>query len=135
MLPPAREFFRHPVACVRTLIEIFKLNTAHTSAITAERRKRKIEDVRKRSEYRKAHGLDQGEGFGQWTYRGDNEEEAVAPQALPLTSDGTVAVSVAAVAAETAEGGLGEKTSSGGGGGYRDWEGRRKPVRKWFGIW
>lgn len=65
------------------------MNTAHTTAETQERRKRKTEDVAKRAAYRKAHGLDKNEGFGGWTVKTDEETlgpgiaigEAVLPQA------------------------------------------------------
>jgi hypothetical protein len=38
-----------------------------------ERRKHKVEDVAKRAAYRKAHGLDQDQGFGGWTAKTDDE--------------------------------------------------------------
>ena len=80
MLPPFRDIFTHPITFASTYAEVLKLHTAHQSAETAERRKRKVEDVEKRAEYRKAHGLE-GEGLGGWTakdvYTGfDGEKKA-----------------------------------------------------------
>jgi len=49
------------------------MHTDYISAQTAERRKQKVDDVQKRSEYRKAHGLDKEGIFGGWTARTDDE--------------------------------------------------------------
>ena len=70
LLPAASDLFFHPIDFFRTCIEVLRLHTAHVSAETAERRKRKVEDVQKRSEYRKKHGLET-EGVGGWTAKTD----------------------------------------------------------------
>lgn len=75
------------------------MHVAHTSAETAERRRQKVDDVAKRAQYRRAHGLDKNEGLGGWT----------AKENAP------------AAAAEVE--------------GYVDFEGKRKPIKKWLGIW
>ncbi len=89
MLPPASDLFWHPISFISTYIRVFKLDVEHTSAVTAQRRKKKVDDVVKRNEYRKAHGLDKKEGFGGWTTRegiaSDSPEEG-ADTASPLTS-------------------------------------------------
>ncbi len=46
-----------------------------------EKRKKKVEDVAKRAEYRKAHGLDKDEGFGGWTAKSD---EALLGPGIPI---------------------------------------------------
>lgn len=53
------------------------MHVAYTTAQTAERRRLKTEDVRKRAEYRKAHGLEEaGEGaLGGWTAREEERTE------------------------------------------------------------
>ena len=96
------------------------MHTAYISAQTAERRKKKVEDVQKRAEYRKAHGLDKEEGFGGWTARKD--EEVLGPGLRAADR----------VVHEGGSPGEGEVTGSGL---HTDFEGRRKPVKKWFGIW
>lgn len=121
---------------------MYKLHTARISAETAERRKRKVEDVRKRGEYRKAHGLDQGEGFGGWTARGEGEELGTGLKVLGggvgSGGDGGGAVDGAVGLegrAEDGEGWGGMEKGKGQEAVYADWEGRKKPVRKWLGIW
>ena len=96
------------------------MHTAYISAQTAERRKKKVEDVQKRAEYRKAHGLDKEEGFGGWTARKD--EEVLGPGLR--AADRVVNEGEGAGEGEAADSGV-----------NTDFEGRRKPVKKWLGIW
>jgi hypothetical protein len=78
LLPPGSSLLTSPFAFFSTYLEVFRLHTAHRSAETAERRKQRVDDVQKRSQYRKAHGLE-GEEFGGWTAR--TEAEAMGPAA------------------------------------------------------
>jgi len=88
--------------------------------------------VRKRGEYRKAHGLDQGEGFGGWTARGEGEELGTGLKVLGGAVDGAAGLEGLVEGGER----RGElETGQGQEAVYADWEGRKKPVRKWLGIW
>lgn len=73
MIPPWTDLFIHPIAFWQRWIEIVRLNAAHVAAETQERRTRRVEDVAKRAQFRKAHGLDGGEGFGGWTAKSDGQ--------------------------------------------------------------
>ena len=66
-----------------------------------------MDDVGKRAQYRKAHGLDQDEGIGGWTAKTD--EESLGPSIV--VGDGSVAVEQQV-----------ERQ-------------KRPPVKKWLGIW
>lgn len=79
MLPTASDYWQHPFISLRTTYEVWKLTTLHESAVTGEKRKKKVDDVVKRSEYRKAHGLEQKGGFGNWTAREDPEASQPEP--------------------------------------------------------
>ena len=113
MLPNWSDLFFHPIAFTRTTAEVIRLNSAHESAKTQERRNRKMEDVAKRSAFRKAHGLDKDEGFGGWMAKSDN------PSLTPATPlfDGE--------AQKLEQGEQGEEQ-------LRQ---KRPPVKKWLGIW
>lgn len=106
MLPTWSETLFHPIHSTRTFFHVLKLNTEYQAAETADRRKRSVDDVQKRAAYRKAHGLDQEEGFGGWTAKTD--KELLGP-AMP-SGDGSM----------TAE---------------EQVEKRKPPVKKWLGIW
>jgi hypothetical protein len=86
MMPAFGDFFSRPVQSFQTVVEIIKLSEAHSSAVTAEKRKKRVDDVAKRSAYRKAHGLDNQTTFGGWTAK--DEMEALGP-ALPATGEKT----------------------------------------------
>ena len=99
------------------------MSVAYNSAQVAERRRLKSEDVAKRAEYRKAHGIGQEEGvFGGWTAKA--EEQALVDAA------GERAGGVGAGKVEDASPVAPEGT-------YVDFEGkvRQEERKKWFGIW
>lgn len=75
MLPSASDYWQHPIVSLRTTHEVWQLTMLHNSSIVAQKRKKRVDDVVKRSEYRKAHGLEQTGGFGNWTAK----EEPQAP--------------------------------------------------------
>ncbi|KAI9682686.1 MAG: hypothetical protein M1829_006673 [Trizodia sp. TS-e1964] len=70
MLPTRREMLGSPLEAGRRVVEVARLHVARQSAETAERRKRKVDDVVKRGAYRKAHGGEE-EGLGGWTAKGE----------------------------------------------------------------
>lgn len=105
------------------------MHTDYISAQTAERRKQKVEDVRKRSDYRKAHGLetDSDTGLGGWTVKSDDEAKGPAYREggyVPTTSVPEPALDASPVSTDEAEPA------------YVDFEGKKQnPPKKWLGIW
>ncbi|KAK0674686.1 hypothetical protein QBC41DRAFT_309335 [Cercophora samala] len=63
MLPPMADFFWHPISSTRALVEVIRLNEAHNTARIQEKRRRLVEDVAKRTAYRRAHGLPEEYGM------------------------------------------------------------------------
>lgn len=83
MLPERSDYWEHPIVSLYTLYDVWRLTQLHNSAIVAEKRKKNVDDVVKRAEYRKAHGLEKEGGFGNWTAKDDPQ----APQAEPGKRD------------------------------------------------
>lgn len=81
------------------------MHVQHESLRVREQRHRRIEDAEKRRQYRVAHGLEE-----------------------PTEADKQKAVA-------EVEGQSPDAVSDEGKGEFVDWEGRRKPVKKWLGIW
>lgn len=81
MMPAASDFVYHPIDTMSQIVEIIRLSEAHNTAIVAEKRKRRVDDVEKRNEYRKAHGLPDTRGFfgGTSTTRTEDDVVAEAP--------------------------------------------------------
>jgi hypothetical protein len=89
MIPSWSDFLHHPITSGQTIVEVIRLGEAHNAAIVNEKRRRRVDDVVKRSQYRKAHGLEDKQGFGGWTAKTDAEmmgpalhgDEVAAPAA------------------------------------------------------
>ncbi|CAK7209188.1 hypothetical protein SBRCBS47491_000355 [Sporothrix bragantina] len=64
MLPTMSEAMQHPILAARQTIEVVRLTEHHRVTEIAERRQMRVDDVAKRTMYRKAHGLDETVGFG-----------------------------------------------------------------------
>lgn len=109
MLPRLSGIFLHPIATVSQFIHVLRLHQQHVSLETAERRKRNIDDVEKRRQYRVAHGLE-AESEADRASREKAETEAGAAK----------------------ESGEGETTAEGE---HVEVERKRKPLKKWLGIW
>ncbi|ROW03726.1 hypothetical protein VMCG_05471 [Cytospora schulzeri] len=71
MLPSSSDYREQPLESMRTLYEVWQLTQLHNSAIVAGQRKKSIDDVAKRAEYRKAHGIEQDGGLGSWSVKGN----------------------------------------------------------------
>ncbi|KAK7746912.1 hypothetical protein SLS53_002100 [Cytospora paraplurivora] len=84
MLPSSADFREHPVVSLRTIYDVWQLTEIHNSAVVAAKRKKNVDDVAKRAEYRKAHGLDQEAGWFNWTVRGSGQEETAPQQPEPV---------------------------------------------------
>lgn len=132
LLPPNNMFYSHPFAFVARYWEVYSMHVAYVSEQTAERRRQKVADVKKRSEYRKAHGIDDSSMFGGWTAKTPAEEmgPALSESSEELRRPGPETTMVLARATVENIEGKGEEDT------YIDFEGKRQPVKKkWFGIW
>ncbi|KAI1093430.1 hypothetical protein F5B19DRAFT_134554 [Rostrohypoxylon terebratum] len=83
LIPPASEFPKHPFQYIRVLIDVMRMHEEHESAVTAEKRRMRVDDVAKRAEYRKAHGLEVTQGFFGNSSSGD-EKPAPEPETVPV---------------------------------------------------
>ncbi|KAK8039782.1 hypothetical protein PG993_008193 [Apiospora rasikravindrae] len=103
MIPPIGEFPKQPINYIRTCVEVLKLHEEHESAQTAEKRRRRIEDVQKRNEYRKAHGLPIANGIESWTGTGEAAKPAEEEQgaAIPISAAPSAAVDAISAAEQT----------------------------------
>ncbi|KAI0837311.1 hypothetical protein F5Y06DRAFT_297638 [Hypoxylon sp. FL0890] len=87
LIPPISEFPRHPFQYLGVVIDVIRLHEEHESALTAEKRRQQVEDVAKRNEYRKAHGLEPATGF--WGSSSVSKPEpGPASQPQSLTTEG-----------------------------------------------
>ncbi len=104
------------------------MESAKADAAMNERRRRNVEDVQKRSTYRIAHGLEDAnsQGMGGWTARSDEET---------LGSGAKVERPVGVEPGQEVESAPVITGGDRGEGLHNDYEGRKKPIKKWLGIW
>lgn len=102
------------------------MHVDYISAVTAEKRRRKIEDVRKRAAYRKAHGEEWERKWFGWDAKGDDgdDDDRVVTGPAPNVDGGQAAVE-----------GAGHVPTEEEREAYANWNGRRRSVKKWLGIW
>ncbi|KAI1954929.1 hypothetical protein LOZ12_000809 [Ophidiomyces ophidiicola] len=103
LLPPWSQLLFHPIDTIGQFLTVLKMHSDHITLQTVEKRKRNVDDVQKRREFRIAHGMEEGE---------------------PVSGEGTV---------EAKQGGndVGDEKQDM----YMSWDGEKKPVKKWLGIW
>ncbi|KAI1471072.1 uncharacterized protein F4812DRAFT_165169 [Daldinia caldariorum] len=100
LIPPISEFPRHPFQYLGVLLDVMRMHEEHESAITAEKRRRKVDDVAKRNEYRKAHGLEPTQGF--WS-SSNKTLESQTTESIPIVEPAAVAASAPEIIPATAE--------------------------------
>ncbi|KAH7054606.1 hypothetical protein B0J12DRAFT_709980 [Macrophomina phaseolina] len=123
LLPARSELLTHPFRSLHQFLTVYKMHAEHVSAETAEKRKRKVEDVDKRAEYRRAHGLESEEGGILKGWLGEGREKKM--EVVPAEGVEADVDAQSPIAKEEQEG-------------FRDFEGKpvqKRPVKKWLGIW
>lgn len=111
LLPPWSALLTHPIDTTSQALSIYRMDKEHNSVLTREKRLQRVEDAEKRRKYRIAHGLEE-----------DSRKAAAASEGA-VDDQSPVREEVA-----------GSKKEQGKDV-FIDWEGNRKPVKKWFGIW
>lgn len=128
LIPPRDTFFSNPISYIAQCFKVYKLHTEQITIQTDERRRKKLEDVEKRRLYRQAHGMGTMGLDSIFTKKNTQDSfsaasSSEAEETRPIQDDNLVGESpVSPVEAS------GQPV-------YVDWEGKRKPVKKWLGIW
>ncbi|KAI5302472.1 protein transport protein S31 [Ascosphaera pollenicola] len=114
LLPTWGALLVHPVDTVAQFIQVMKMHSEHVTIQTAERRKKNAEDVERRRLYRVAHGLEAPQ-------EGDKEKLAALRRQVSAENGAAEPGTEAAEAAEQAV--------------VFEEQAKKKPVKKWLGIW
>ena len=102
MLPSRDDFFSHPIDTLQHLGHVIRLHEAHKSAEISAKRQRAVDDVAKRTMYRKAHGLPEEQGVMGFIKRKE-------PERIASIERGVVAPETTATAPVAKEEGQQEK--------------------------
>lgn len=140
LLPPRSMLLSNPVGYVAEYGRVYKMHVQALSVETAEKRKMVADEAKRRKEYLRHHGLDDGEsgllkrwGLGVEETPREKEdrlrrerEEELNRRAIENTGGVVPAPKPVKIPAERE----GDEEGQ-----YRDFEGRERRVKKWFGIW
>ncbi|KAL3439421.1 hypothetical protein BDV09DRAFT_2007 [Aspergillus tetrazonus] len=111
LLPPWSALLSHPIDTISQALSVFRMHVQHTSVETREKRMRAVEDAEKRRQFRIAHGLEEPS---------EQDLAKEAKQVEQMDDQSPIAP---------------EARDGAGAGEYVDWEGKRRPIKKWLGIW
>ncbi|KAL5336453.1 hypothetical protein BJX70DRAFT_282179 [Aspergillus crustosus] len=112
LLPAWSGLLSHPIDTISQALAVFRMHVQHSSVETRERRMRRVEDAEKRRQFRVAHGLEEA-SERDITKTGETEGAGVV-----VDDQSPIAVEVQGQEHE-----------------YVDFEGKKRPVKKWLGIW
>lgn len=102
LIPPISEFPRHPFQYLGIVIDVMRMHEERESALTAEKRRQRVDDVAKRNEYRKAHGLEPATGLwgsgsvGKAELESGSAPQSLTTEAVPIVEPSEAAARVAA---------------------------------------
>ncbi|THC90289.1 hypothetical protein EYZ11_010244 [Aspergillus tanneri] len=111
LLPSWSGLVSHPIDTISQAMTVFRMHVEHNSLETRQKRQRRVEDAEKRRQYRVAHGLEE-----------QSEEDKKTSVDIEVVDDQSP------VAVE-------HQDKADGDGYFLDWEGKKRPVKKWLGIW
>ncbi|KAJ5317086.1 hypothetical protein N7508_001594 [Penicillium antarcticum] len=109
LLPSWSELLTSPFSTIGRAFSVWRMHVQHESMRVREQRHRRVEDAEKRKAYRVAHGLEEEE-----VKKDEEVKEGEVDVQSPVAAEGVGAVAE---------------------GEFVDWEGKKRPVKKWFGIW
>ena len=137
-LPPRALFFEHPLRYLSQYAHVYRMHMEAVSVETAEKRRKQGDEARKRREYLKHHGAAEESLLDKWGLGVEEipeekkrllEEQKLQRKAVEAA--GGVVPQKARMRAAVRDGSAqpGEDEV------YREFDGRERKVKKWFGIW
>jgi hypothetical protein len=131
LVPPSSLFWSHPFEYVSQYMQVYRM---HKQAETAEhllKKQRKQDEVRKRREYMRAHGIEHEGPYGMGTVEGDEYRKRVQEEREHLSMEEERREEMAnELRAQRAR-----EREIMGGEEVRGFDGESRKVKKWFGIW
>lgn len=75
LLPAKSLFFSRPIQYVKTYVQVVKMNMEASSKEALSHMHRNADDVERRTQFRKAHGIAETAGMAAWLGLGTEEED------------------------------------------------------------
>lgn len=112
-MPSRNDFLWHPLDSIAHTFQLVKVSTYENSVKVDAKRKDNVNDIQKRNTYRKAHGIEDKQGLGPW---------------MPVEEKLRLYESQPAGAKIEAQHGKDFPAVT-------EFEAKKRPVKKWLGIW
>lgn len=132
LLPAKALFFSHPIQYLRQYGRVYRMHVEALSAETAEVRRRSGDDVRRRKEYLRHHGMEEESVLARW---GFGVEETPREKRQREIDETLARKAVEGAGGVVPQQKMGVDRERGDEEGYRDFDGEKRRVKKWFGIW
>jgi hypothetical protein len=131
LVPHSSLFFSHPFQYISQYMQVYRMHKQAETAENMAKKQRKQDEVRKRREYMRAHGIEHEGPYGMGTVEGDEYRAKMEEERAQWSIEEKAREEVAAELRERrraeAEVSDGEEV--------RGFDGERRKVKKWFGIW
>jgi hypothetical protein len=131
LVPPGSLFWSHPFQFISQYAQVYKMHKQAETAENLVKKQRKQDEVRKRREYMRAHGIEHEGPYGMGTVEGDEYRKKMDEQrehfSLEEQAREAQADVLRAQRAQEREALSGEEV--------RGFGGETRKVKKWFGIW
>jgi hypothetical protein len=131
LVPPGSLFWSSPFQYLSQYAQVYKMHKQAETAENMQKKQRKQDEVRKRREYMRAHGIEHEGPYGLGTVEGDEyrekmkeEREAMSAEELALENQ-----------ADELRAQRAREVELMGGNEVRGFGGETRKVKKWFGIW
>ncbi|KIW06792.1 uncharacterized protein PV09_02472 [Verruconis gallopava] len=131
LLPPASLLWSHPIEYMSQYAQVYKMHKQEEAAENLKKRQRKQDEVRKRREYMRAHGIEHEGPYGLGTVEGDEYRKKMEEERehLSLEEQAREELVRSLRAQRAREQEILDADE------VRGFDGERRKVKKWFGIW
>jgi len=131
LVPPSSLFWSHPFEYLSQYAQVYKMHKQAETAENLMKRQRKQDEVRKRKEYMRAHGLEHEGPYGMGTVEGDEYRKKMEEEREQIS----LAEEARELKANQLRAQRAQEHDLLGGDEVRGFGGETRKVKKWFGIW
>lgn len=131
LVPPTSLFWSHPFEYISQYAQVYKMHKQAETAENLMKKQRKQDEVRKRREYMRAHGIEHEGPYGMGTVEGDEYRQKMEEERAHFSMEEQVREQKAdELRAQRAQ-----EQDLLGADEIRGFGGETRKVKKWFGIW
>lgn len=135
LVPPGSLFWSHPFQYISQYAQVYKMHKQAETAENMRKKQRKQDEVRKRTEYMRAHGIEHEGPYGMGTVEGDEYRKKMDEERAEEKEHWDFQERAREEMASKLRAQRAQEQDLYGGEEIRGFDGERRKVKKWFGIW